>query len=300
MKIILSISDSKGKNILFVSDSLQVYSLMEAIDLAKSKTLDNIYVVHRKNTDYLRTNKRIQNSLDKISISSNLFLSSINDINKILSLPNLDGYWNSCQDLLIKQEKKGEDIIRIDGFPRATKKYVKEKLLPFKQLIIDASQKFSVDQYLLGAILIDEIVRLSLFEDIRDKLLVNKLNYDISIGLGQVKIETARGLIKEGYYNPNPDDENLNKSKITKTTRPYLYKYVVEPKHNIFFSAVKIRSLIDTWNPVIDLSSRPEIIATLYHFSERTAHLDPEPDKRGLQISSEFYGLFKKIFGANE
>lgn len=294
MKIILSIADSKGKNILFVSDVLQVYSLAEAVDLAKIKTFDNIYVVHRKNTDYLRANKKVPNSLDKISISSNSFFSSINDISRILSLPSLDGYWNYCQDLLIKQEKTGEDIIRIDGFPRATKKYVKEKLLPFRQLIIDASQKFSIDQYLLGAVLIDEVVRLSIFENIRDKLLVNKLNYDISVGLGQVKIETARGLIEKGYYNPNPDDENLNKPKIIKTPRPYLYNYIVEPKHNIFFSAARIKYLIDRWKNQVGIDLSPDIIATLYSL-DREPHSNPQPNERGLQIASEFYKLAQEI-----
>ena len=247
MKIILTISDSKGRNILFVSDSKQVYSLEEAIELANNKVLDNIYTIHRKSGDYLRVNKNRGTSLDHLSMSSHTFLSSMDNINKILSFPNLKSYFDSYQNLLIKQEKTGEDIIRIDGFPRSTKKYIHDKLFYYQQFIIEASTKFSVNKYLLGAILIDEIVRISPFEEIRDRLLVDYLDSNLSIGMGQIKIETARILIKSEYYNPDSNDEKLNIKNISRTSRSYLYKYLIQPKHNIYFSAARIKYLVDIW-----------------------------------------------------
>ena len=294
MKIILTITNSKGNSILFVSDNLQTNSLKKAIELAKNKILEDIYVVHRKTGDYLRTNRKKGNSLDHLSISLNTFLSSINDINKILVLPSLKGYFDSYQNLLINQEQKGEDIIRIDGFLRSTKKHVKEKLLPYKQLIFDSSNKFAIDPYLLGAILIDEIARLSPFEDIIDKLIAEHLNYNSSVGIAQIMIETARILIRTGYYNPDPNNERLNRKNINKTPRSYLYQYIIGSKDNIYFSAAFVRYLIDRWKNEADVNLTQEIIATLYSL-DRTPHANPQPNSRGLQIVNEFIILAKEI-----
>ena len=54
MKIILVATDSRGKNLVFVSDTLGAYSLQDAVQLAKEGKLDNVYPVHRGTGIYLR------------------------------------------------------------------------------------------------------------------------------------------------------------------------------------------------------------------------------------------------------
>ena len=76
--------------------------------------------------------------------------------------------------------------------------------------------------------------------------------------------------------------------------RIYLYEYLIQPKHNIRFAAAHMRSLINEWMKAIDISEKPEIIATLYSYKYKPPHPHPEPSERGSQIATEFYKLSKK------
>ncbi|MCR4263557.1 MAG: hypothetical protein NUV98_02455 [Candidatus Roizmanbacteria bacterium] len=49
--------------------------------------------------------------------------------------------------------------------------------------------------------------------------------------------------------------------------------------------------LIKGWSKYIDISGMPEILGTLYHRSYVSPHAHPKPNKRGSQISEEFYAL---------
>ena len=148
---------------------------------------------------------------------------------------------------------------------------------------------------MLGAIIIDELARFHLLEPITDPLFSYFIGGDASAGIAQVTIETARGLIKDGYYNPNPSDTKLSPSNIGATSRKDLYEYVAQSEFNIFFAAAHMRALIDTWNKFVDLNKRPEIIATLYSIGRgKPPHNNPQPSKRGLRIVGEFYQLAHK------
>ena len=255
VKIILVATNARGKNFVFVTDTLQVYSLPEALLLAKEGGLENAYPVNGNAGAYLRTkpNTPRKEQLDRLTISSHQLFSSLDDIKNVLTRQAFSTYWQLYQDSL----EKDKPFIVADEHPRITKDAVKAKLQPHRDFIFAAAKKFRIDAYLLGAIIID----------------------------------TARGLIKSGYYNPNPDDPKLSKEKIGKTPRSYLYEYVVRPEHNIFLAAATMRSLIDTWRKSIDISMSPEIIATLYSLKDRTPHPHPQPNDRGLQIANEFYKL---------
>ena len=64
----------------------------------------------------------------------------------------------------------------------------------------------------------------------------------------------------------------------------------------MFFAAARMSALTDEWKKFIDLSARPEIIATLYHLPYKNPHGTPEANARGLQITEEFYQLAKEWF----
>src|SRR3989344_2549710 len=90
-------------------------------------------------------------------------------------------------------------------------------------------------------------------------------------------------------------DSKLSQKNVGKVSRSYLYQYVAQPKHSIFFAAATIRSFVKEWAYKIDLSKRPEILAALYHLPYREPKENPGSNDRGMQIIEEFYPLAKGI-----
>src|SRR3989344_2961837 len=286
MKIILIVTDSKGKNLVFVSDKLEVFSLDEAVRLTKEGKIDGVHVVKRSSSAYLRTNRKVskQQELESLSISSSQLFSSINNLSSKLFEP-LANYLVRYQDKISSLDK---NIIRIFGWKMVTRNKVREKLQSHKELIFEAAKHYNIDPYLLGAIIIDEIARLAPFEDAVELLIAQHVGKNTSLGIAQIKVNTARDLIETGYYDLKKVDSLAN--------------HIAQPKHNIFLAAARIRSIIDKWSKVIDISNRPEIIATLYSLkdSKKPPHLNPQPNKRGNQIAGEFYELSKSFLTENE
>lgn len=289
MKIILVATDTRGKNLVFVSDALRAYSLSEAVRLAQDGKLENIYPVHRGTGVYLRTKPGVPEPghLEALTISSHQLFASLDGITYAVTTPALGNYLRLYKGAVVRDQP----YIRVAKRPDVVKKFVKAKLQPHRNLVFAAAKKFNVDPYLLGAIIIDEIVRLIPFEEIADKLLVSFVGANTSAGIAQVEIDTARDLIERGYYNPNPDDSKLSSATIRKVSRSHLHLYVKKPKHSIFFAAARMRALIDEWRKFLDLGKKPEIIATLYHLKHKDPHARPKPNDRGLQITGEFYNL---------
>lgn len=297
MRIALVVTDSKRKNLVFSADTLKAYTLSEAVDLAKRRALESVHDVRTGRGTYLRSNPNSssQDNLDALSISANHLYLSLNDFSCLLSRKQ----FKACKNHLelhfgMIEERKG-DAMYVEGHPLITREQVIEKLAPHQKLVIAAAQKFSIDPYLLGAIIIDEIARANPWEDVLDKLGGIFVSSNASVGIAQVTIKAARELVKKEYYNPNPDDKELSPKKIAKVSRTYLYAYVVQPRHNIHFAAARIRQTIDHWAHKIDLSNRPEILGTLYSQGLGEPKFTPGPSDRGLQIAREFYPFAKKI-----
>lgn len=289
MNIIFVITNSRGKNLVFVADTLKIYSLKKAIDSARDGSLKNIYPVKSRNGIYLRAKKKISknNQLDRLSLSSFSLFASKDDIEGALATPSFRAYWHLYQATLSEQTK----LIVIDGYPRIAQSAAKSKLLSNKNYIFRAAKQFEIDPHLLAAIIIDEIARAAPIEPIVDLLGVSFLGINTSAGIAQVKIETARDLIAGGYYNPDP--LKLNSQYIGKVSRQDLYQYIKASEHSIFFAAARISQLVDEWGSFVDLRQNPAIIATLYSRSYKKPHGNPEPNDRGIQISHEFYSLAK-------
>lgn len=293
VKIILVVTNSQKKSLVFIDEMLRVYSLQEAIKSARDRLFKNIYAVNRFGSFYLRTSSNApkEDKLDHISISSYQLFYSLNDLGKILSVPAFKIYWDKYQQNLLQEQQKKEDTyIIIEGHPRISKANAKLKLTENKDIIFVAANKLDIDPYLLAGVIIDEIARLSPFEEITDLLAGGFIGKNTSVGITQVKIDTARGLMLAGYYNPDPD-KFLSKEKIKKASRQQIYSYVKKPKHSIFFGAARMRYFIDEWKKFIDLSKKPEIIATLYSLSKDNPKINPQANDRGLQIANEFYKL---------
>lgn len=294
MKIILVITDPKKRNQVFVTDSLEVLSLEKAIKLTKEGNIPGIHIVKGSSGTYLRTNREVAKSkeLESLSISPSQFFSQIKNLNSNIFKPLADYLEHSQKSL----DPSNSIIIRAGGgstWRVITKGKAKEKLEQNKKDIFEAAKQFDIDPYTIGAILIDEMARLALFEEMCNLLLTKYIGVNTSLGIAQIKIKTARELIKSGYYNPNPRDHKLSKSQISSTSLLHISQYLLQPKHSIFFCAARIRSLIDKWKSSVDISSLPEIIGTLYSLGGKDPHSKPESSDRGSQIGKEFYNLAK-------
>lgn len=299
MKIILIISNTARRNLVFVTDELKVYSLPEVIKAVKNGKIQFVHTVKTGAGTYLRANPNDspKDNLDFVAHSSYQLYQAIDDAT-FVSGTGLRQYRDAYLLSLTKLGLKKDAFIWIDGKKKTTKEYVISLLHKNRKIIHKAANHFEIDPYLLGGIMVDEIARMAPFEKIRDAIASHTVNWNVSVGVAQVKLQTAKGLIKDGYYNPNPKDPKLLQKRIGKVSRSYLYKYVVQPKHSIFFCAAKIRSFIDEWASEIDLSKRPEIIATLYHLPYRKPHYQPGMNDRGMQVIDEFYPLAKAILAA--
>src|SRR3989338_2377081 len=297
MKIILVVENERGRSSLLVADDGAVYTLAEVLELAREGQISGLQVATRNGVSYLRASRRRVGvpALQDVSISRKSILSISSNTANVFSRAQFRPFWDFYQDQLEKEAALGKLIVSINGQPFDTQDHVRSVLQPYKDYIFSAAEHFKVDPYLLAAILIDEIIRLAPFEEVRDKVAIEVLGVDFSVGIGQVTIETARGLIRNGYYNPNPKDSALDKQHINKVSRQHTLTYLKDPKHNVYFAAAKIRSLIDEWKSRANIDILPAIIATLYHFGHKVPHPYPRSDSRGEQIVNEFDALARKI-----
>jgi hypothetical protein len=290
MKIILVIENEKGKNILFITNSMQSLTLVEALQAVQTEEIENTHTVR---DNYIRSNpnKTAEDNLDILTISSHQLEKSLHNYDEIKDYPALQGY----EEIRNENIKISTDVIFIAGCPRKTKSEVTNHLVPYSSLIIKAAQTQKIDPNLLGAILIDEYLRLGP-DDLFDW--AAKIGLDTSVGIAQVSIETARSLIKRGLYNPNPNDPKLEAENIDKTNKAYIYGYIKKPLHSVNLAAAKIRSLIEDWQKYTDISKAPAILGSLYSMYKKP-HSNPEPNDRGRQIAGEFYGISEDILKNN-
>ena len=90
--------------------------------------------------------------------------------------------------------------------------------------------------------------------------------------------------------------QTQNPKKIDGISQSRLYKYLEDPVHSINFAASKIRYDINRWASEIDVSSRMDILGTLYSRGEIDIHDNPDSNDRGKQIDREFYPIAQEIF----
>lgn len=298
MNIILVITNARRRNLVFISDSLKALSLQETIRAVSSGIMKNLFVARGKYRTYVRSipNTSKKDNLDARSVSVADIIEHAQSIKHTQSTSPIGTYttryvasFKGKDGPLLKPV--GEHTVRIVD--------VKNAFVPHAGIIMQAAKEFDIDPYLLGAILIDEIARMAPFENIIDFLGLHILRRNVSVGLAQVKLETANGLIKKGLYHPNPDDKKLPfTGTLSNKNRERLYRYVIEPKHNIRFAAARIRGLINEWSQERDISDIPEVLGTLYHRSYVKPHTNPTPNDRGKQIAKEFYRFAKQWLGA--
>lgn len=294
MRIFLIVTNTTRKSLIFFSNTFKMMTLDEVIRNAKNNELDDVFVVNGKYGEYIRSipNSISQDNLDSKSITAQDILDYANSNRHFLSTDAISIY---VAHYIASIQSTGSPYIKTEEGHMAYQDQVKKIISAHRVLFKDVGTEFGVDHYLLAAVVIDELVRLAPFEFVTDETIVDVLGRDTSVGLAQIKLGTANELIKNGYYNPNVNDKRLPIiGRMDGEGRRYLFKYVVLPEHNIHFQAGVIKNIIDFWKQSIDLTSRPEIIGTLYSQGLGKPNKDPKSIPRGDQIAGEFYEYAKK------
>lgn len=300
MKIILVVTNSEKKSFVFVTDDLRAHSLKEAINLVIKGAFDLVHLVKKIVSPYLRSNPNAKpkDNLDTMSVTVHRIVKAVDRLDSIVFYPAFQAYWKLRQAYLKHLQKQGKKIIVVDGYLATPKELVVKTIAKHRTLIFAAANLFSIDPYTLGSILIDECARISMLDVLTDEVLLTLQNP--SVGIAQVRIDTARDLIKQGYYNPNPNDTALSEKNINTTSREHLYAYIIQPKHNVYFAAAKIRERIDFWTPRfnIEIENRTDWMQFLYARGDGvTLEQLKKLDGRARQTLREFYPLAKQILG---
>jgi hypothetical protein len=291
MKIILVLTDTKRKSVVFISNNLDSYSLQEAIQLTQEGKIEGACCVQRKNSVSIRTLPKIEkdDEFDNLSVTIGNILLYTQGTHVSKISPLIDNFIAIYRTYL----KQNEQIIKPIGQPEVLLANIKRQLQQHRNIIFDAAKTYEIDPYLIGAILIDEIARLIPFESIIDAVGV-LAGRNMSVGIAQVKIDTANSIIKLNLYNPNSHDQKLPYKKLDSDARSHLYTYLINPRHNIFFATAVVKDILNSWNPVAGKKLTQSVIATLYSKGGKPNH-SPSSNERGEQIANEFYILAKKL-----
>jgi len=296
MRIALAIA-LRGKNVAFVTDTLKKLSLKKAIVYTEKGRLELVHIARTKlGGKYLRSNPNgsADDNLDAFSVSLPKLHRAKDDIGIVFGEEEFRLFRKLHRAYIRSLQERGDVIMTVDGHLWTPRKWVVDEVSRHVDIVRKAAREFQIDPNLLGAIIIDEYVRYNIFDVLGDAPGAF-IGGDTSVGIAQVTLRTAKDVIRNGYYNPNPDDPKLSPVAIRRTPDAYLYRYVREPKHNIYLAAGRIRQMIDHWSPVKDLRRSPDIIATLYSKGLGEPKGNPQSSDRGTQIVDEFYPLFLDI-----
>ncbi|OGC21944.1 hypothetical protein A2310_04005 [candidate division WOR-1 bacterium RIFOXYB2_FULL_37_13] len=288
MDIILRVINRSTKKELFIDNNLKIYDKEEVLLFITQQKINNLSLAKRNGKTYIKSkpNAKTTDNIFSKSISSTELISFYKNYTKAITDKNIKKY----DDVRRKQQKKNFITIKDDKgdfVSTKTDNDIKNHLKKYKGVIFKAAREQKIDPFLLGAILIDEYCRMG-WDDWLDWL--GALNIkDTSVGIAQIKLSTAREILKKCYYNPAP-------GQIThQSPSMQIWLYLNRPEHSIQFSAAVIKLSIVYWQKKkIDISKETRVLAYLYSYGY-TKDIKRAKVKRCIQISVEFYQMAKSI-----
>ncbi len=273
-RVILVITDSRGVSQAVVTDDLRHLLLNEAIRLARRGLLLGIHVVEANGRTYLRSNANSssEDNLDNLSVPSGSLSQQVKDPDDHERVSAYAAAYGKFLELRFERDR----LLYLGGVARTPTRDVINRLRPLVKEIKDAGEKYDVDASLLAGILIDEVARMGP-DDLLD--ILGKLDVvDTTVGLAQVKLSTARDLIKKKYY---PADPSISQSK--------LYDLLIDDVASVQFAAAYL-SFIEKFRRKKNLGTSPAELASCYSW-KLVAKVTP----RGKQIATKLRKLAKEI-----
>jgi hypothetical protein len=288
MKIILRVINKSTQEELYIADDIKTYNREETIALVGKGKIAGLALAKRKNRQYVRSkpNDKTIDNLSSRSLSYTELLLFYRDYFQAILDKKIKEY-----DALRRKRRKEAFIVvkddRGDFVSTKTTENIHKYLAKYRSVILEAAKKQRIDPVLLGAILIDEYCRMG-WDDWLDWL--SALNVkNTSIGVAQVKLSTAREILRKQYYNPADGKLTPASSSIQ------MWFYLNQPEYSIWFAAAAVRLSIDYWKKrKIDISRQPRVLAYLY--SRGYANdIKGATGKRCTQISTAFYRMAKAV-----
>ncbi|GAB4544453.1 MAG: hypothetical protein OHK0023_01280 [Anaerolineae bacterium] len=168
------------------------------------------------------------------------------------------------------------------GDPKPPKNDNERQIQDLRDEIKAAAAILGVSPELVAAIIYDELQK----KDNNDNLQEWAALFGIgvkdtwSLGVAQMQIQTVYDLVEAGYL-VKPDGWNDNKQDIA-------IRWLLEPKNAPYLVAARIKQTMDYWQQRgVDISQRPEILATLYSIGltgQSGVNPNPQPSDRGNEI----------------
>jgi len=287
VNIILRVIEKDSGKEIFIDDKLNIYTKDDFVSLIKQNKINNLILAKRNNKVFIKS-KPNTNKIDNIAfntISQKELISFYKNYYQVIIRGKLKQYENIRRKqpkkrILVKDDKG-------DFFSTKTEEDIRNHLKKHKIIILKAANGQKINSLILGAILIDEYCRMG-WDDWIDWLGAFNIK-DTSVGIAQIKLSTAREIIKKQYYNPAPGKITSQSSSLQ------IWYYLNQPEPSIQFAAAAIKLSIEYWRKKkIDISKQNNVLAYLYH-SGYTKNINKATTKRCIQVSSEFYQIAKLI-----
>jgi hypothetical protein len=140
-------------------------------------------------------------------------------------------------------------------------------LLEHKNDIIEASRSFGISPRLLASIVYaEQSLNVKPGEDVLDKVLALS-GYNASIGVAQIKVETARWTLLQLENPSSPFHDERSALKLRANVSDDLATDLAESKTNLLFAAAYVAMIEVHWRSILNVSFPDRatgIIATLY------------------------------------
>lgn len=193
---------------------------------------------------------------------------------------------------VFKKIKLGFKYVQTQSSVRAT-----NLIKTYSPEILGVSKEFKIDPVFVGAVIYQEQSTNVNFIDTLTDYIGGLLHVNTSIGIGQVRIGTAKSL-ENIFPVLNPLDKKKDPWADSNTVRVERLK---DPWTNIRYVAAKIKFDLDKWDKAgVDIYNRPEIIGTLYNIEDIDNPIEPnvnaKPNDFGLGVK-ENYNRVKELLG---
>ena len=274
-KIILVVKNRPGKTTAFITDSFEILSLEELFKYVRKGLLQGLHLVETSDGTHVRSDRNLS-TFDNLSS----LLVPAGSLSKRLTNASFKdkAVYNfiKARGRFLELEFSKDELIYIDRTAYISKDEVSQRFMPITSEIKRAAKQQNIESSLLAAILVDELAE-SGPDDLFD--LLGSLGVNTTVGLAQVKLTTARLLIKNGYYQAS-----------STITDQKLYGLLTDDHEAVKFAAAYIRFTIDH-RTRRKLGLTPEHIATAY--SRGFNH--SEVSARGTTIIKVFVPVAKEL-----
>ena len=168
-----------------------------------------------------------------------------------------------------------------------------ELITKYSSNIIAAGVKYGVDPVVIACCIYSEqVLNVNWLDSVFDNLL---FFFDTSIGIGQVRISTAILLEDSGYIE---ESEPIHVGTIHFSREQLIQNKLDNPEWNIKYVAAYLRYWQDCWQTTLDISNKPEILATLYNLGENAnaPNANPKPNDFGRHAQSVYHHIASLLY----